>query len=263
MLPIKVIDSHTHLSSPDFNDDRREVLTRAKEVCSYMIDIGAGTAKNAHLSAKDLAEAEDSIFFTAGVHPHDAGDLGRNSQLRSEIENLHEHPKCVAVGECGLDYFYEHSSREDQFECFQWQIQRASDLKLPLMIHTREAENDTMELLRDYHGKAIFHCFTSSQKLADFGVSKDFFISFSGIVTFKKATDIQEVAKNTPLKNILIETDSPYLAPVPLRGKRNESSYIEHTARFLADLKGIPLEEFCRATSENALRCFSKIQAVS
>jgi TatD DNase family protein len=260
MLPIKVIDSHTHLSSPDFEQDRAEVLRRAKEVCSFLIDIGAGTAEKAHLAARQLAEAEECVYFTAGIHPHDAGSLGRNSNLRAEIEELHAHPKCVAVGECGLDFFYGHSSKEDQFKCFEWQIHRATQLQLPLMIHTREAEKDTMTLLKDYRGTAVFHCFTSSQALADFGVANGFFISFSGIVTFKKARELQEVAKRVPIENLLIETDAPYLAPEPLRGKRNESSFIEKTARFLAELRGMDLEEFCEITRLNALRCFSKIQ---
>lgn len=260
---MKLIDSHTHISSQAFEDDRMEVLSRALDICSHLIDIGAGTAPDSHWRAKNFAEQIPEVYFTAGIHPHDAASLGSQNQIRKEIESLLPHPKCVAVGEAGLDYYYNHSPKEAQAEVFRWQIDLAEKTGLPLMIHTREAEKDTMDLLSSFKGGAVFHCFTSSQELADFGVERGFFISFSGIVTFKNAEELRQIFLKTPLENILIETDAPYLAPVPLRGKRNESSFIQHTAKFLAQLRGMGLEDFIRITRENSLRCFKKLRSPS
>ncbi len=256
---MRLIDTHTHLSSADFDNDRNEVVSRALEVCDYLIDIGSGTSPDAFLKAKELSESQEKIYFTAGVHPHDADKIGNDPDIRFQIEKLSEHPKCVAIGECGLDYYYQHSSREKQIKTFEWHIGLARQKNLPLTIHTRDAEDDTKMILKDYSGPGIFHCFTGTQDLAKFGIQRGFMISFSGIVTFKKAENLQKVFLNIPLENIVIETDSPYLAPVPVRGKRNESSYVEHTARFLATLRGISFEDFSRQTSENALKVFKKI----
>jgi len=256
---MKLIDAHTHVSCPDFQEDRTEVLKRAFEVCDYLIDIGAGTEAGAHQRAKELAENNESIYFTAGVHPHDAEELGQDPKLRKEIEALLPHPKCVAVGECGLDYFYDHSPREAQMEVFRWQIELAQKHELPLMIHTRNAEDDTKQLLRDYTGKGIFHCFTGSKDLADFGLKKDFMISFSAIPSFKKADELRELFVSLPVENILTETDAPYLAPAPMRGKRNEPSFIKYTAEFLANQKKLALDDFVQTTHRNALKVFHKI----
>jgi TatD DNase family protein len=257
---LKPIDIHTHLSSEGFEADRSEVLQRAIQACEYLIDIGAGTGERAHLAARDLADQFGSVYFTAGIHPHDAGTHGANSQIKKEIEELLSHPKCVAVGECGLDYYYDHSPREIQKEVFTWQMELARKFNLPLMIHTRDAEEDTMEMLSNFEGHAVFHCFTGSQKLADFGVRKGFRISFSGIVTFKNAQDLRQVFRSLPQDRILIETDSPYLAPVPMRGKRNESAFIEHTAEFLAKELGISVEDFLTVTRANSLDSFPRLE---
>lgn len=257
---MKLVDAHTHISSESYDDDRAEVLERARKLCAGFIDIGAGTSKDSHRRARQTAEQEQDVFFTAGIHPHDAQNLGRDANLRSEIESMLTHPKCVAVGECGLDFYYEHSGKEDQYECFQWQISLAEKYELPLMIHTREAEKDSMRLLADYEGGGVFHCFTSSQELADFGIKKGFYISFSGIVTFKKAHELRDVFLKTPMDRILIETDAPYLAPEPMRGKRNESAFLIHTAEYLAKLRGISAEEFVESCFENTKRCFPKLK---
>lgn len=257
---MKLIDTHTHLSSEEFSGNREEILTRAFEVCDYLIDIGSGTSPNAFEKAKALAESHPAIYFTAGIHPHDAERLGENEKILQEIERLMNHPKCVAVGECGLDYFYKHSSSEKQIQTFKWHIDLAKKYNLPLMIHTRDAEEDTKRLLGDYDGPAVFHCFTGSQELASFGIAKNFYISFSGIVTFKNADALRSVFLSSPMKNILVETDSPYLAPVPMRGKTNESSFIQHTAKFLATLKNLSFESFAEETSQNALSLFTKIK---
>ncbi|MDB5037636.1 MAG: TatD family deoxyribonuclease [Bacteriovoracaceae bacterium] len=257
---MKLIDTHTHLSSEEFNDNRAEVVARALKVCDYIIDIGSGTSKNAFQRAKDLAEAHPEVYFTAGIHPHDAEALGKNEEILKEIESLLTHPKCVGVGEAGLDYFYKHSSREAQISVFKWHIKLAEKYKLPLTIHTRDAEEDTKDLLKNFEGPAVFHCFTGTQDLANFGLTKKIWISFSGIVTFKNAQDLRNVFLSLPLDRVLLETDSPFLAPVPMRGKTNESAFIEHTAKFLADLKKISLEELTNTTSKNALSLFSKIK---
>lgn len=257
---MKLIDAHTHLSSKEFDADREEVLKRAFDVCDFIIDIGSGTSHEAFEKACKLAEENERAYFTAGVHPHDAESIGQNPEVLKQIESLMQHPKCVGVGECGLDYYYEHSAPEIQKKVFEWHIALAKKYDLPLMIHTRDAEADTKELLKSYDGPAIFHCFTGSQDLADFGASKNFLISFSGIVTFKTAEDLRKVFLSLPLENIIVETDSPYLAPIPMRGKRNESSFVSHTAKFLADLRKISLDDFTHQTSSNALRIFKKIK---
>jgi len=257
---VKPIDVHTHLSSTDFDADRPDVVARALETCDAFIDIGSGTSVDAFFKSKKLAESNEKVFFTAGIHPHDAEALSLDGETLKAIEEIVKHPKCVAVGECGLDYHYEHSPKDRQAQVFDWHKKLATRAGLPLMIHTREAEEDTMTMLSQYSGSAIFHCFTGTKKLADFGVSKGFFVSFSGIVTFKTASDLREIFLNLPIENILIETDSPYLAPIPMRGKRNETSFISHTARFLAELRGMPLETFVSATRSNSLRAFPKLK---
>lgn len=257
---MKLIDIHTHLSADDFASNRSEILERALKVCDYLIDIGSGTSPDAFDRARKLAEENPQVYFTAGIHPHDAATLGDDEKILKAIEELAAHPKCVAIGECGLDYYYQHSPRDAQAKIFDWHIRLAERSKLPLMIHTRDAEADTKSMLSGYPGKAVFHCFTGTQDLADFGIHKGFFVSFSGIVTFKNAQALRDVFMKTPSENILVETDSPYLAPVPMRGKVNESSFIEHTAKFLAGLKGIDLQWFTDLTSKNALGLFSKIQ---
>lgn len=257
---MKPIDIHTHLSSKEFDEDRNEVMQRAAESCQYIIDIGVGENQDCYDRSLKLAETYDFVYFTAGIHPHDAQTRGMEEGTRKKVEELLAHPKCVAVGECGLDYYYELSPKREQQAVFQWQIDLAQKFQLPLMIHTRDAEDDTKSILRDYSGKAVFHCFTGTTDLAQFGVSKGFKISISGIATFKKSHELRQTIQTIPLKNLLIETDSPYLAPMPLRGKRNESSYIEHTACFLAEFLEVKRDDFVRATNQNTLEIFSRIE---
>ena len=259
---MRLLDIHTHISCPDYDQDREEVLKRALETCDLLIDIGAGTSADACIRARNLSERIPEVFFTAGIHPHDATSCGKDTQLLNEIERSLLHTKCVAVGECGLDYYYNNSPREAQQEVFQWHVQKAQSLQMPLMIHTRDAEADTMEILKHYKGSAVFHCFTGTQELAHFGIQKNFFISFSGIITFKNASALRDVFMKTPMENILIETDSPYLAPVPMRGKRNESSYVKHTFQFLAELRGMSVSDLNDQVHKNAKRLFSKIELI-
>jgi TatD DNase family protein len=230
-----------------------------RETCDLLIDIGAGTSPDAIDRALALAEKYERVYFTAGIHPHDAATLGSQSSVLETIEKAIQHPKCVAIGECGLDYHYQHSPRDEQIKIFQWHIDLATRSKLPLMIHTRDAEEDTKNLLTPYQGDALFHCFTGTQDLANFGVSKNFYISFSGIVTFKKADELRAVFMKVPLENILIETDSPYLAPMPMRGKRCESAFVKHTAEFLARSRMLSLNDFAKQMRSNARRIFKKV----
>ena len=257
---MKAIDIHTHLTAPDYEQDREAMITRALDVCDRLIDIGAGTSPRAFFDARDIAEKYEAIYFTAGIHPHDAQTLGADQTIRNEITSIIAHPKCVAVGECGLDYYYDHSPKTEQIEVFEWQRELATSTKVPLMIHTRDAEEDTKKILSAYSGRGVFHCFTGTYDLARFGVDRGFLISFSGIVTFKNAEDLRKTFLALPLDSITIETDAPYLAPVPMRGKRNESSFIAHTAKFLADLRKISTEELLEQTSRNALHLFEKIK---
>jgi len=259
----KLIDVHTHLTSEDFEVDRQAALDRALAVCELIIDIGAGTGERAHQLSREFAEINPRVFFTAGIHPHDAQTHGNNSKLMKEVEELLKHQKCVAVGECGLDYYYSHSPKEKQLEIFAWQMELAEKNQLPLMIHTRDAEDDTIRLLDGFKGHAVFHCFTGSQKLADFGIRKGFRISFSGIATFKSAEELRKVARSIPKENILIETDSPYLAPIPMRGKRNESAFIIHTAHFLAKELKMDENEFIQQTRSNSFESFPRLQATT
>lgn len=255
----KWIDTHTHLSSSDYDSDRTEVLKRAEDVCDYLIDIGSGMSLDAFEKSRLLAESHNSIYFTAGIHPHDADKLGTDTPTLNRLSELYSHPKCVAVGECGLDYYYKNSDIENQKRTFQWHIDQALKYRLPLMIHTRDAEADTMKLLEPYTGTAVLHCFTGTQSLADFAKSKGFFVSFSGIVTFKNADSLRNVFLSLPEDLLLIETDAPFLAPAPLRGKRNESAFIKHTAQFLANLRGISEDHFSSTLRRNSLKLFSKI----
>lgn len=257
---MKPIDVHTHLSSQEFDSDRAEVVARALEVCDAFIDIGSGTSPDAFAKAEALANSYSRVFFTAGIHPHDATELGNQNEILSAIERSTQHKKCVAVGECGLDNYYEHSNPADQARIFEWHKNLAKKVGLPLMIHTRDAEDETKKILNTFEGQAVFHCFTGTKDLADFGVAKGFFISFSGIVTFKNAEDLRQTFLSLPLESILIETDSPYLAPVPMRGKRNETSLLQYTAKFLAELRGLSLDEFTRKTRDNSLRAFPKMR---
>jgi len=260
MSSLRWIDTHAHLSSEDFDVDRDEVLKRALNTCEYIIEIGAGSSEDASERAQRLADQNQNVYFTAGVHPHDAEDVADSSELKKRIESYFTHPKCVAVGECGLDYYYENSPIQRQKDVFKWQIELAEQSGLPLSIHTRDAEEDTRSALHSFNGKAVFHCFTGSQALASFGVEKGFFISFSGITTFKKAQNLRDVVQSTPIENILIETDAPYLAPVPMRGKRNESSFIVHTAQLIANLKQVEPNELAAQLRKNTFRLFSKLK---
>ncbi len=255
-----LIDSHCHLDFPDFADDLDGVVERAQAAgVERMITIGTRVEKAARLV--EIAERYDSVFFTVGTHPHEAA-----SEAAADFAAMRRyarHPKCVGIGEAGLDYHYNYAPPEIAKAVFRGQIALAREMNLPLVIHTRDAEDDTASILRQEMGQgrfiAVLHCFTSSRELAEAGLDLGLSISFSGVVTFKKSDELRAIARDVPLDRILIETDAPYLAPVPHRGKRNEPAFVADTARVVAEARGIAPEAFADATRANALSVFPKL----
>jgi TatD DNase family protein len=252
-----MIDSHCHLDSPEFNDDRDAVIERAIAAgVEHMLAIGTGEGPPDLEAGLRLAEKHTALFATVGVHPHDAAKATADDLKR--LADLLAHPKVLAVGEIGLDYHYDFSPREVQKSAFIQQMEIAASAKKPIVIHTREAWDDTLALIEQHwtpHGiGGIMHCFSGGPEEARRAINLGFYLSFGGIVTFPKALAVQEAAKSALRDRILVETDAPYLAPVPKRGKRNEPALIIHTARKLAELRGESYEELCNATTENFRR---------
>ena len=241
-----LVDSHCHLDDPSFEPDRSEVLERAR---------AAGVGWALAIDAVPLADAVPWVFATVGVHPHEARTADAASLER--LERLCAHPKVLAVGEIGLDYHYDHSPREVQREAFVSQLEIARKAGKPIVIHTREAWDDTMAILAGHWaGTGIMHCFTGDYDQAIQALDRGFLISFAGILTFPKAQSLRETAARLPLDRILVETDSPYLAPVPHRGKRNEPAYVVETVRVLAQARGMAVEEAIAATTSNFMNLF-------
>jgi TatD DNase family protein len=258
---VSLIDSHCHLDSPEFDADRDEVVTRALEAgVEQMVAIGTGNGPPDLEAGIRLADRYPQFYATVGIHPHDAAKATDPDFQR--LAELLSHPKVVALGEIGLDYHYDFSPRETQTSVFIQQMEIAAAVKKPIVIHTREAWDDTAALLEKYwkpHGiGGIMHCFSGGPVEARRALGLGFYLSFGGIVTFPKALDLQAAAKEAPADRILVETDSPYLAPVPKRGKRNEPALVVHTARKLAELRGQSMEEVSRSTSENFRRLLGK-----
>lgn len=258
------IDSHAHLDVPNYDADRAEVIARARAAgVELMLEIaGSDVGKGSLDPGLRLAEAHDFIYAAIGLHPHEASLY--DAQLEKILLDCSHHPKVIGWGEIGLDYHYDNSPRDVQRQVFRRQLELALERRLPAIIHTREAEEDTIAILREAwfeNGGAeiggIIHCFTSSQALADAAVEMGFHISFSGVLTFKTAEELRDVARSVPLERLLIETDCPFLAPIPYRGKRNEPAFVVETAKKLAELKQTSVEEIARVTSGNFRRLFS------
>jgi TatD DNase family protein len=251
------IDMHCHLSFLDISPEQAIEQGQAAGVTRF---ITIGTCPDDHQIVVDLAKKHsDCVFGTLGVHPHEAEiyDTEVEQFLRAHLggENI------VAVGEIGLDFYYDNADRDVQRAVFRQQLDLAKELKMPVEIHTRDAEQDTIEILQDYAGQVngLIHCFSGSQWLADEALKLGFNISISGIVTFKKAEALREVVRSLPLDRIHVETDAPYLAPVPKRGKQNLPEYVVHTAEFVSELKGVSLQELETQTRANALKLFPKL----
>lgn len=254
-----IIDSHCHLNYGSMQEDMAGVMARAREAgVETMLSINARLSEYEEVLA--VAEQYPHVFATVGSHPHEAeNEPGVTAEQL--IEKSH-HAKIVGIGESGLDYFYEHAPRDLQKANFHAHIEASRETGLPLIVHARDADEDCIRILRDEMGKggfpAVIHCFTASRAFAEASLELGFYISLSGIVTFNSAKDLQETAKIIPLDRLLIETDAPYLAPVPKRGKPNEPSYVKYTAEFLSNLRDIPYGELAKATSDNFYALFSK-----
>ena len=258
-----LVDSHCHLDYPDFAEEGvAEIVSRARSAgVRQMLTICTQIAHFARIRA--VADAFPYIHCTVGTHPHHAAEEAEVKLSVADIVALTKLPKVAGIGETGLDYYYDHAPRDVQQRVFENHIAAGIETDLPLVIHTRDAEEDTMRILRSAgQGKSrgVMHCFSGTQWLAEQALDIGFYISFSGIITFKKSEDLREVVKRTPLDRILVETDSPYLAPVPNRGKRNEPAFVVHTARLVAELKGVSYEDVVRQTGENFLRLFDRAQ---
>lgn len=259
-MTLEWVDSHTHLEHEyPFTVEEYLNNARAQGVRTF---VTIGTTPDSLEQVKASAERYEGVYFTVGIHPHEAKDF--TDAVEAKMTELHAHPKCVGVGEIGLDYHYDHSPRDIQKQVFERQVDLAVKWKKPIVIHAREAEADLLEQLEKYAarseapgGPGIIHCFSGTAHFARECVRLGFYISFSGIVTFKKAEEIRQVAQETPLNRILLETDSPFLAPVPYRGKTNQSAYLIETAKLIAQLRGIDLAVLSAATVASSQKIFS------
>ena len=256
------IDSHCHLNYQGLVEDQPAVLARAR-AAGVELMLNISTRASEWDEVIGTAEREADVMASVGIHPHEA-DL--HPDVHAErLANKARHPKVIGIGETGLDYYYDHSDREWQRQSFRAHIAASRTTQLPLIVHTRDAEDDTYAILADEMGKgafpALIHCFTGTRIFADKVLALGLYVSISGIVTFKNAHDLQATAKAIPIDRLLIETDSPFLAPVPHRGKTCEPAFVADTASFLAELRDEPLERLGKATSANFHRLFAKAAA--
>jgi TatD DNase family protein len=255
------VDSHAHIDGPEFDADREEVIQRARAAgVSAILNVGTGDPHSGALArALELAEKHNDIYTAIGTHPHDARLFDDKAEQRIS-SLLKQSSRVIAWGEIGLDFHYDNSPRDVQREVFRRQLDLARDARLPVIIHTREAEDETIEILKSHLAgpnlAGIMHCFSGGLRLAQQALELGLLISFSGIVTFKKADELRAIARRVPLDRLLIETDSPFLSPVPFRGKRNEPAYVVEVGRCLASIHGLGIEEIARITTENFTRLF-------
>lgn len=255
-----LVDSHCHLDFPDFAEERGTIVARA---------LAAGIGRMVTISTRvrrfqqilEIAETFNEVYCSVGTHPHNAAE--ELDVTVDELVRLSGHPKVVAIGEAGLDYFYDRAPREAQAEGFRTHIAAARQTGLPLVIHSRDADDDMAAILEEETGKGAFpfilHCFSSGRRLAEVGVALGGYVSFSGILTFKNSTELRAIAADIPRDRLLVETDAPYLAPIPFRGKRNEPAYVVNTAGVLAETIGVSEAEIAEITSENVFRLFTKM----
>ena len=252
-----MIDSHCHLDHEPLFSDLSNVIERSKEVGIKKL-LTICTKFESFIKIKKLVNKDDIIYGTYGIHTHEA----KNDKVTTEliIQEIKANKKIIGIGETGLDFYYNLSDKKDQIKSFEEHIKASIELKIPLIIHSRNAENEMLEVFdeyKKYNLKILMHCFTGSKKFAERLLDLNAYFSASGIITFKNSTDLQETFKSIPLEKTLIETDSPYLAPVPNRGKKNEPSFVKYTAEKLADIKQIPLSDLIKNTTSNFNRLFS------
>lgn len=252
----QMIDSHAHLDEERFDEDRDELIKSLKEnAISYVINPSSDMETSRRVV--ELSNKYDNIFAAVGIHPHDAE--GFKEEDLDELRELSNNEKVVAIGEIGLDYYYDNSPRDIQKEVFRKQLELSHELDLPVIIHTRDAMGDTYDILKEFEGRVrgVMHCYTGSIEMAEKFMKLGFYISIAGPVTFKNAVNVREMAKQIPLERLLIETDSPYLAPVPNRGKRNDSTNVRYVADMLANLKEIQIDKIIEHSRENTVKLFS------
>lgn len=254
---MKFIDTHAHLDFPWLQERMDDVLQAAADNdIERIVTIGASRGLDSNYRALEIAQSHDHIMCTAGIHPHDAA-MADDEVIETIRRDFSEHELVLAIGETGLDYHYDRAPREKQQEVFRAFLQMSKDVDKPVIIHSRDAEEDTLRLLEEEGVTGgILHCFTGSRPFAERLLEMDFYISFSGIVTFKSARELLEIARDVPADRILVETDAPYLAPVPFRGKKNQPAYVRHTAEAIAQVRGDDLEAFAAATWANACDVF-------
>jgi TatD DNase family protein len=253
-----LFDSHAHLTAPDYANDLDQVLTNARDASvGGIIAIGSGYGPPNNAATVNLARKHENMWATVGVHPHEASEDSK--KVQREIIELAGYEVVVAIGEIGLDFHYDNSPRPVQRSVFEQYLQIAADLKLPAVVHSREAHGESLAMLRaaKLPRAGVMHCFSGDLSLAEKLIDIGFYISIPGVVTFPKAQEMQEVAANIDLDRLLIETDCPYLSPVPRRGKRNEPAYVKHTAAKVAELRGMSEEELARKTTANVERLFN------
>ena len=256
-----LIDSHCHLDFPELAGDEEAVLSRARTAgVGGMLTIG--TRLDQFERVRAIAERHGNVWCSVGVHPHEAKEEGQRTPDR--LIEATRHPKVVGIGETGLDFYYEHSPRAEQAENFRAHIAAARATGLPLIVHTRDADRETIDILEDETRQGAFpgliHCFSSGAEVAEHALALGFYISISGIVTFKAAESLRAIVRDIPLDRLLVETDSPYLAPIPKRGKTNEPAFVAHTAAKVAELKGVGIAELEAATTANFFRLFAKAE---
>ncbi|HYH69793.1 MAG TPA: TatD family hydrolase [Methyloceanibacter sp.] len=255
-----LIDSHCHLDFPELAADRDGLLARAQAAgVGLMVTISTRVKRFDEIRA--IIDANENVYGSVGTHPHNAAE--ETDVTTAELVRLAAHPKVVAIGEAGLDYHYDHSPRDVQAQSFRAHIAAARETGLPLVIHAREADEDIAAILEEESARGAFpfvlHCFTSGAELARRGLALGGYISFSGVLTFKKSEALRAIARDVPLDRLLVETDAPYLAPEPFRGRVNEPSYVAHTAARLGDVRGLAREEITAVTTENFFRLFQKV----
>lgn len=252
-----IFDTHAHLDDPKYDVDREEMLARAQAAgIGLILNVGYDLASSQR--SIDLADQYDFIYAGVGVHPHDAQVV--DEAALDQLRQMAKHPKVVALGEIGLDYYYDNSPREAQRQVFKQQVELAIELQLPIIVHDRDAHGEVMEILRAAAGRlpgGVLHCFSGSYEMAMECIKLGLYVSFAGPVTFKNAAKLKDIATRVPLDRMLIETDAPYLTPEPYRGKRNESAHVAQVAQVIAELRGITVAELAQQTTQNGQRLFS------
>ena len=254
----KIIDSHCHLNFPEFKGKLDEIVKRALEkgVCRMLT---ISTKLNEINELESISKSYSEVYNSVGVHPHECKNY-KDLSLKDLIKHT-KNSKCIGIGESGLDFYYENSPKELQIKLFKIHIEAARETNLPLIVHTRKADIQTIQILSDEMKRGAFpgliHCFSTSKELAEKAINLGFYISLSGIITFNKSNELRSIVKELPLEKLLVETDAPYLAPEPYRGKCNEPSYVIHTAKILADLKNVKLDIIAEKTTKNFNRLFN------